>query len=88
MRIRVTERYRRSAARLPDRIRSRATDALGRLVENPQYPGLNLERIVGWENAYSIRVNRQYRILLLREVDETGDLYAVVDIGTHQIYRQ
>lgn len=43
---------------------------------------------MGWEDTYSIRVNRQYRILLVRESDEAGELFAAVDIGTHQIYRR
>ena len=88
MRIRVTERYRRSVDRMPHRIRKAAAQALVKLVENPRSRGLNLERLSGWEDTYSIRVNRQYRILLVREVDAAGELFAVVDIGTHQIYRR
>jgi len=40
------------------------------------------------EDTYSIRVNRRYRILLVRETDEAGEIFAVVDIDTHQIYRR
>lgn len=88
MRLRITEGYRRSVGRVPDRIRKSATQALVKFVENPRHPGLNLERLMGWEDTYSIRVNRQYRILLVRESDEAGELFAAVDIGTHQIYRR
>jgi mRNA-degrading endonuclease RelE of RelBE toxin-antitoxin system len=88
MRLRITERYQRSLGRVPDRTRRAATQALAKCVENPRYPGLNLEQLSGWQDTYSIRGNRQYRILLVREVDETGELFAVVDIGTHKIYRR
>ena len=88
MRIRLTERYRRSLGRVPDRIRKAAARALVRLVEDARHTGLNLERLTGWDDTYSIRINRQYRILLLREVDEIGEFFAVVDIGTHEIYRR
>ena len=43
---------------------------------------------MGWEDTYSIRVNRQHRILLVRERDAAGEFFSVVDIGTHQIYRR
>jgi plasmid maintenance system killer protein len=88
MRIRVTERYRRSIGRVPAGIRKSAERALIRFVEQPEHPGLNFERLAGWQDTYSIRVNRQYRILLVREVDEAGELFAAVDIGTHQVYRR
>jgi plasmid maintenance system killer protein len=88
MRLRVTARYERSVARVPDRVKKAAANALTKFMTNPQHPGLNFERLAGWEDTYSVRVNRQYRILLIREVDEAGELFAIVDIGTHQIYRR
>ena len=36
--------------------------ALGFLEANPRHPGLNLERIVNDPRAWSIRVDRRYRI--------------------------
>jgi plasmid maintenance system killer protein len=57
-------------------------------MEAPDRPSLNFERLSGWDNAYSIRVTRNYRILLTRETDETGEFFVAVDIGTHQIYRR
>ena len=41
-------------------------------------------RRAGWEDYYSIRINRRYRILLRKEAD---DLYAVVDAGPHKAFR-
>jgi plasmid maintenance system killer protein len=88
MRIRVTNRYERSVSRIPDRIKTRAAQTLIKFADNPNHPGLNFERLSGWEDTYSIRVNRQYRILLVRQTDEVGEIFAAVDIGTHQIYRR
>jgi plasmid maintenance system killer protein len=88
MRIRISNRYDRSVNRVPDRIKTRATQALIKFADNPNHPGLNFERLSGWDDTYSIRVNRQYRILLVRETDEAGEIFAAVDIGTHQIYRR
>ena len=53
----------------------RATDrALLNFIENPRRPSLHLERIKG---AYwSIRASRR-----------NGEIWAVVDVGTHQVYR-
>ena len=87
MRIRITKRYERSIAQKHN-IRTRAERTLRRFIENPQHPGLHFEQLLGWEDTYSIRVNRQYRILLVRETDEAGEIFAVVDIDTHQIYRR
>jgi plasmid maintenance system killer protein len=57
-------------------------------MEAPDRPGLNFERLPGWDDTYSIRVTRSYRILLKREIDEAGEFFLAVDIGTHQIYRR
>ncbi len=88
IRVRITERYRKSERRVPERIRIKARDALSGLLENPQRPGLNFERLSGWDDTYSIRVTREYRILLMRESDEEGEVLAAIDIGTHRVYRR
>lgn len=86
MRIRITERYKRSARK--HNITTKAARTVSRFIENAQHPGLHFEQLSGWDDTYSIRVNRQYRILLVRETDEAGEIFAVVDIDTHQIYRR
>jgi plasmid maintenance system killer protein len=47
---------------------------------------LNLEPIAG--EMYSIRVNRNFRILLRKRQDDSGVCYAAEDIGGHDIYRR
>ena len=87
-RIRIADSYRKAERRIPHRIRLQAGKALSTFMEAPDRPGLNFERLPGWDNTYSIRVTRSYRILLKREADEAGEFFAAVDIGTHQIYRR
>ena len=57
-------------------------------MDNPDRPGLNFEKLAGWDNTYSIRVSKAYRILLRREADDAGEFFAAADIGTHQVYRR
>ncbi len=45
-------------------------------MEAPGRPGLNFERLPDWDNTYSIRVTRSYRILLKREA---GEFFTAVD---------
>lgn len=87
-RLRIERGYLRGRRRLPENIRNAADRALQRFVENPRHPGLNFERLQNWTDHYSIRASRAYRILLRREVDEDGEVFAAVDIGTHQVYRR
>ena len=48
-------------------IRKKSAKALTHLENNPLHPGLNLERIVNDPRAWSIRVDRRYRISLESE---------------------
>ena len=43
-------------------MRKKIAKTLKLLQSNPQHPGLNLERIVNDKTAWSIRVDKQYRI--------------------------
>jgi hypothetical protein len=43
-------------------LRKKSAKALSLLEENPLHPGLNLERIINDPGAWSIRVDRRYRI--------------------------
>lgn len=85
-RVEITPRFGKSLARLHPDVREAARRALVKLLENPESKGLNLELLSG--QMYSIRVNRNFRILLQRRRDEAGIYYAAVDIGSHDIYRR
>lgn len=86
-RIRIDRGYLRGRRRLPERIRAAADRALERFIDDQNHFGLNFERLRNWTDHYSIRATRAYRILLRREVDEEGEVYAAVDVGTHRVYR-
>ena len=43
-------------------IRKKIAKALAALQDNPRYPGLRLERIVNDATAWSVRIDRKYRI--------------------------
>lgn len=88
MRVRIADSYKRSVRRIPKHIQTKATRALVRFQDNPRHPGLNFEKLSEFDDTYSIRVDRQYRILLIRETDEEGELFSAVDIGTHRVYRR
>ena len=88
VRLRVDPGYERALDRLPKAIRQRSNAALLKFLENPRSPGLNFEKLRDRADYYSIRVNLQYRILLRLEADREGELFAVVDVGTHQVYRR
>jgi plasmid maintenance system killer protein len=87
-RIRVDPGYGKGLKRLPRDIVRRATQALARFMEDPSRPGLRFEKLQGWDDLYSIRINRSYRILLRQETDKDGEVFAAVDVGTHRLYRR
>jgi hypothetical protein len=43
-------------------LRNKIAKALNLLAQNPLHPGLNLERIVNDPTAWSVRVDKRYRI--------------------------
>jgi mRNA-degrading endonuclease RelE of RelBE toxin-antitoxin system len=85
VRIRITDRYRKAARRIPAYVREKAIQTLEEFIVDPGRPGLRFERLAGWDSMFSIRVTRGYRILLMQEAD---GVFAVVDIGSHEVYRR
>jgi plasmid maintenance system killer protein len=86
-RIRIDPGFERALNGFPKELKQRAIAALAKFMEHPNLPGLRFERLRGQlRDYYSIRINRGYRILLRREDDAQGELYAAVDAGTHDIY--
>lgn len=66
--------------------RKRAAKAFQRSQENPRHPSLNLERLRGHQNLYSIRISISHRAIL-RRVEGADNSYELVDIDPHDIYR-
>jgi mRNA-degrading endonuclease RelE of RelBE toxin-antitoxin system len=86
-RVRWSRTFEKSFRKLPAQIQDGAFRAVRNLLEDSARPSLNLERLRG--TAYwSIRVNLGYRILLQRESDPEGDVFRLMDVGPHDIYRR
>lgn len=84
MKSRRTQRFRALYDALPERVRRDADAAYARFAADPNYPGLNLERIQGVKAPlFSARVNEQYRVL---GRGEGADTVVWFWIGTHQDY--
>jgi len=84
--VQFTARSRRLFRKLDPQNRRDADNALATFVRDAATPGLNFEKLQGFDRLYSIRVNRNYRIILLRT--DAPDSYEVWDVGPHDIYRQ
>ncbi|MEP7009786.1 MAG: hypothetical protein ABJC13_05635 [Acidobacteriota bacterium] len=87
-RIKVVPRFKKAYKRLPPPVQAAAQKALRTLIDNPRNRGLNLEALSGRPGSYSIRVNRNYRILLQRKEDQEGEFFSVEDVDTHDIYNR
>ena len=86
-RLVIHDQYLRDAKRYPKQIRQRASEALERFQIDPAHPGLNFEKLRGWDDLYSIRISRGFRILLRRVSPPAGgDYYVAVRMGPHDIY--
>jgi plasmid maintenance system killer protein len=87
-RLRIDPSFERHLDDYPS-LRSRAVSALQRFVAAPARRGANFEPLEGSDGRYwSLRVNRNFRIILRRERDAEGDIYAAIDLGPHDIYRR
>jgi hypothetical protein len=82
VRLRLEQRFKKSRSSLPN-LQRRIDETLGKLLRSPDLRGLNLEKIKRPGDYYTIRVNRNFRILLRRETDEKGELFAVLDVAPH-----
>ncbi len=87
-RIEVVPRFKKAYRRLTPPLQAAAVKALSTFIENPGNRGLNLEALAGRPGFYSIRVNRNYRILLQKKKDSVGEFYSVEDVDTHDIYKR
>jgi len=86
-RVRWSRTFEKSFRKLPAQIQDGSFRAVRNLLEDPARPSLNLERLRGTD-YWSIRVNLGYRILLQRESGPEGDVFRLIDVGPHDIYRR
>ena len=87
-RVRWSRTFEKSFRKLPAQIQDSAFRAVSNLIEDPSRPSLHLEKLRGTD-YWSIRANLGYRILLQLESDlDEGDVFRLVDVGPHDIYRR
>ncbi len=51
--------------------------------ENSKAPGLNFEAVKNAPDSFTIRVTRNFRILLVQQEDKEGLYYLVADVANH-----
>jgi hypothetical protein len=79
---RVTRRFRRAFAELPDEVKERARDAYRLFRKNPDHPSLRFKRVHPTDPIYSVRIGLGYRAVGARE----GDTIYWYWIGGHADY--
>lgn len=83
VRIQLSTRFIKSRGKLGNPIAERADKALLKFVQAPNSPGLNFEKFQNMPGYFTIRVNRNFRILLKEESDSEGVYYVVADLADH-----
>ena len=68
---------------LPPKIKQAARRAYQKFLDNPAHPGLHLERLRSNRQAWSVRVNQNYRAVALRF---EGDAWLWIWIGNHETF--
>jgi hypothetical protein len=82
VRSRLTRRFRRAFADLPDEVKEHARDAYRRFRDNPDHPSLRFKRVHPTDPIYSVRIGRGYRAVGAME----GDTIYWYWIGSHADY--
>jgi plasmid maintenance system killer protein len=83
VKVRFNNRSKRLFGKLDPQNRRDADAALSAFVRDAAIPWLNFEKLRGFRRLYSIRMNRNHRIILIR-TDEP-ETYEIWDIGPHDI---
>jgi hypothetical protein len=83
IRLKPSDQFLKSRGKIGEPIASRAETAISKFYAAPTSPGLNFEAVKGRPGFFTIRVNRNFRILLKEEEDNEGPYYLLADIGSH-----
>lgn len=79
MNSRTRPSFWRAHGRLDGAAQAAARHAYAQFLKNPGHPSLRFKKLGGFANAWSVRVNEQYRAVGERD----GDTIYWVWIGTH-----
>jgi hypothetical protein len=80
----TTKQFRRRFADLPDEVQEQAQSKFPIWLENPQYSSLHFKKVSDPQPVWSVRVNRSYRALGLRDEDHIEWFW----IGSHDDYER
>ena len=84
MNSRTTARFRELYQSLPKAVRDQARKAYRLFKDNPEHPSLVFKQVHTVRAIYSARVNRDYRVLAIREEDTLIWFW----IGSHTDYEK
>jgi len=89
-RIQASKEFIRSLEKLSPQVRKKIRKRLELLLQDFRYPSLHTEKLQGaaftGNDVWSIRVDRNYRILFIIHKEENA--YFLIAVGKHDIYRQ
>jgi mRNA-degrading endonuclease RelE of RelBE toxin-antitoxin system len=89
-RIQASAAFTRDLEKLSPQVRKKARKQLNLLLQDFRYPSLHTEKVQGatfaGEDVWSIRVDREHRILFTIRKEEKA--YFLVAVGTHDVYRR
>jgi plasmid maintenance system killer protein len=85
MKVLRTRKLDRLLRKLDPSLRRDVIATLDRFANDSANPGLNFEKLQGQHDLYSLRINRNFRIILQRTAEK--DTFEVWRIGPHDIYR-
>jgi hypothetical protein len=83
VRTKPSARFRKSLAKLGEPLASRAFKALKKFHTASTSSGLNFEAFKNRPGFFTIRVDRNFRILLKQETDDEGPYFLIADIADH-----
>ena len=86
MRLRATKRGIKSLSKLDRQKRAAAEKALNTFLIDPRSPGLHFEKLPGYRDLHTIRVDVGFGIFLRSTAE--SDLYEIVDAGPHDRYKR
>ena len=84
--VEPSPRFKKSFKKLSRTIQEGVMRALTKFLRDPYAVGLNFEAVTNRAGYFTIRVNRNFRVLLRATEQET--CFVVVDVHNHDIYCQ
>jgi hypothetical protein len=79
---RTTEKFRKAFAELPEQVRRHAKNVYKIFQNNPYHPSLHFKQVHSIKPVYSVRINRDFRAVGVRENEEIIWFW----IGPHDEY--